>query len=281
MEDFAGFVDRFTGNYGLYISKRFYQILGFLSENDYVIRPGLGFIFFVLAAVALVRLYRKKNPVQWFVFLYVGALAGITFIVMQTRWDQLRFILVFTPLILLFFFGVYHSMLAGRSRTAQAVFLALLVLVLASVTLSSLRQSASNIPVVRENIRGNAFYGYTPDWQHYLMMSRWCADSLPKEAFVACRKAPMSFIYGRGKPFFPVYQADQNHPDSVMALFERENVTHIILASLRRNPAKSDGYIINTMHRLMQPAFDKYPQRFELVKQIGETEPAYLYRIRD
>jgi len=280
MEDFAGFVDRFTGNYGLYVCKRFYQIMGFLGENDYVIRPGLGFIFFVLMAVGVAYLIRRKNDVLWFVFLYAGALTGITFIVMQTRWDQLRFILVFVPLILVFFLSVFYYLTRKKGGGLQGLYLSIVVLLTVSVTVSSLRQSAANLPVVRENLKGNAFYGYTPDWQNYLLMSRWCADSLPATAYVACRKAPMSFIYGGGKRFFPVYQADQNDPDSVMALFEREKVTHFILASLRRNPGRNDGYIINTVHRLVQPAVQKYPDRFSLVKKIGETEPAYLYEIR-
>ena len=40
-----------------------------------------------------------------------------------------------------------------------------------------------------------------------------------------------------------------------------------------------DGNIISTMQRLLYPVAQKYPQKLTLVKQIGENEPAYLYKI--
>ncbi len=72
-----------------------------------------------------------------------------------------------------------------------------------------------------------------------------------------------------------------SHPDTVLALFRDNKVTHVMLGSLRRNPNKVDGYIINTLHRMLQPVAQKYPEKVRLVKQIGDTEPAYLYEIRD
>ncbi len=278
-EDLAGFIDRFTGNYGLYISKRFYQILGFLSDTYYTVKPGLGFIFFVLMAIALIYVIRKKDRQMIFVFLYTGALCGITFVAVQTRWDQLRFILIFVPLILLFISAAYFKMSRSSGWTAQFIYLVASGLIITSVTISTIKRSADNLPVVQANLKGDIFYGYTPDWQNYLKLSRWCADSLPESAYVACRKAPMSFIYARGKQFFPVYQADIAPQDSVIDYFREQRVTHFILGSLRRNPRRSDGYIINTVHRLFQPTMQKHPERFTFVKKMGEAEPAYLYRI--
>jgi len=62
--------------------------------------------------------------------------------------------------------------------------------------------------------------------------------------------------------------------------FKKEKVTHVLLASIRRNPKKIDGYIINTLHRMMAPVAQKYPDKVVLVKQMGESEPAYLYEIK-
>ena len=89
----------------------------------------------------------------------------------------------------------------------------------------------------------------------------------------------MSFIYAKGKKFYPVYNVFSTDPDTVLKTFNENKVTHIIVASLRRNPDKPDGQIINTVHRLLQPIAQKYPEKLVLVKTVGETEPSYLYKI--
>jgi hypothetical protein len=71
--------------------------------------------------------------------------------------------------------------------------------------MSSFKRGFANIPVIKKNLKGDKYYGYTPDWQNFLKCSEWAADSLPDSALVASRKAPMSFVYGNGKKFFPIY----------------------------------------------------------------------------
>jgi len=126
---------------------------------------------------------------------------------------------------------------------------------------------------------GDLYYGYTPDWVNYLKMSRYCGDSLSANSLVACRKAPMSFVYGRGRKFYGIYSVISSDPDTVLNFFKRENVTHVILASLRRDPKREDGNVINTIHRMIAPIDQKYPGKLVMIKQIGDAEPAYLYRI--
>lgn len=141
-------------------------------------------------------------------------------------------------------------------------------------------KAVTRYPILKRNLAGDIYYGYTPDWQNYLKMSRFVGDSLPSNAYVACRKAPMSFVYGQGKKFYPVYNVLSSDPDSVLNIFKRDSVTHVILASLRRDPKKIDGMIINTLHRMLGPVQQKYPQKLVLIKQIGESEPAFLYQIK-
>lgn len=280
VEDFSGFIDRFSGNYGLYICKRFYQILGFFNEDDPKIRAGLGFIFFVLMVISLIVIFKSKNRYVLFTLLYTSALTCITFFALQTRWDQLRLILVFVPFIFVIVLFAFYHLLKNKSSFSQFIFISLSLMILMSVLLSSVKKSVANYPILKQNFKGNLYYGYTEDWQNYLKMSTWCADSLPPNSLVACRKAPMSFIYGKGKEFFPVYRVDNfsTDADSLLNHFKTNHVTHAILASLRRNPKVNDGTIINTVHRVLKPVADKYPQKLILVKQIGQSEPAYLYQ---
>jgi hypothetical protein len=104
---------------------------------------------------------------------------------------------------------------------------------------------------------------------------------------VACRKAPMSFVYARGKHFYPIYSViakdtatQQSNPDSALAIFKRNKVTHLLIASIRLNPKQNTGEIINTLHNIAGPIVQKYPEKLKLVKQIGDSEPAYIYEIR-
>jgi hypothetical protein len=277
VEDLNGYISRFTGNYGLYICKRFYQILGFLAEGDYQIRAGLGFVFFVLLILATIYFFRKKNDYLLFTLFYTVAMCCFTFIALQTRWDQYRFILIFVPFILILFLTAFYKSIFNNIF-GRTVFLMTIIVLIFSSLITTLNKSLKSYPVVKKNFAGDIFYGYTPDWEHYLEMSKWVGDSLPN-AFVACRKSPMSFIYANGKEFYPVYNVFSTDADTVLNTFKRNNVTHVILASLRRNPRVNDGTIINTVHRVIQPVAQKYPQKLSLVKQIGESEPAFLYKI--
>lgn len=154
------------------------------------------------------------------------------------------------------------------------------------MAVSTIKRGYKNIPIVSKNLKGDIYYGYTPDWKNYLQISAWCKDSLPETSLVACRKAPMSFIYAKGKHFYPVYSViakdtatNQSNPDSALAIFKRNKVTHILLASIRMNPKVNTGDVINTLHFILAPIMQKYPEKLTPIKQIGESESAVIYKI--
>ena len=182
-------------------------------------------------------------------------------------------------------YGLYEFF--KKDNFNQRVFVAILLIATGSMFISSFRRGVKNIPIVSKNLKDDIYYGYTPDWQNYLKLSAWCADSLPDNSLIACRKAPMSFVYGKGKHFYPIYSviardpnSNQSNPDSALAIFKKNKVTHILLANLRIDPTKYTGDIINTVHNIAIPIAQKYPEKLRLVKTIGETEEASLYEIR-
>jgi hypothetical protein len=290
-EDFAGFIQRFMDNCDLYIGKRFYQLLGWRDELKVQETSEYGFVAFITIVIALIGfwlIFKKKNQSIIFLALYTGAQAVLSFIILQARWDQPRIILVCMPVILiLIFYAFYHF--TNRPGIGQTLYLAIVMLVIGSVCISSLKRGVKNIPIVQKNLKGDKYYGYTPDWQNFLKCSEWCADSLPKDALVASRKAPMSFVYGKGKKFFPVYSVikkdtttQQSNPDSAMAFFQKNKVTHIMLGSLRVDPTNPGAGIINTMHNIFGPIANspKYQNKIRLVHVEGVTEETYLYEIK-
>jgi hypothetical protein len=287
-DDFMGFVGRFFDNIDIYLSKRFFQIIGFRDPANTELYSGLAWLVVILLLVGLVVIFRSKNKLLLFAALYSLSILVGTFIVLQTRWDQPRMIILQMHfMLLIMFYPIY--VLCKKGDVGQTLYFVLVTVLCISLLTTTIKQSGKTMPVLAKNLRGDVYYGYTPDWVNFLKLSRWCADSLPQTAYVASRKAPMSFLYSRGKKFFPVYKVPyydtvthQSNPDSVMALFKREKVTHIIIASLRMNPDKNTGDVINTLHHMLGPIQEspKYKDKVIFIRREGEEEPADLYEIR-
>ncbi len=311
-EDINGFITRFFENFNLYTSKRLFQVLGFKDPDSIETHTILSLLVVVLLIISCWRIVveikkskitsAKKSVVQenslhefftlrmplnvLFVVLYIITMVSLTYLVLQTRWDQPRLIMIYVPLLVLSVLYAFYSWFYKSGAMGRIGYIAIVLLVIGSSFLTTVKKSVANYPVLKKNLQGDIYYGYTPDWENFFRLSEWCASNLPEGSYVASRKAPMSFVYAKGMPFYPVYTVpavdsvtNMSHPDTVLSMFKENKVTHVLLGSLRRNPTKPDGYIINTLHRMLQPVATKYPQKIKLVKQIGETEPAYLYEI--
>ncbi len=66
-----------------------------------------------------------------------------------------------------------------------------------------------------KNIRGNLYYGFTPDWINFLRMSEYVGRKYPDKV-VASRKPSMSFIYSKGKEFYPIYKIPLENADTLI-----------------------------------------------------------------
>lgn len=292
-EDLAGFITRFFDNITIYMGKRFWEIIGVLQRDPAMTPETKGsytFLALVLIALlvwALIVVLRRKDRTMLFLWCYAVCMMGGTFIALQTRWDQPRVILIVVPFLLILVLGAFTGLL-NKGAMGSRVYLGLAGLLIVLSLVRSTKQAGENLPYLRENLKGDAYAGYTPDWVNFLKMSRWVADNLPEDKLVVSRKAPMSFIYGKGRKFYGVYKVmamdpktKQSNPDSALAIMKRDHVTHVMLASLRLQASVNNGRVINTIHNIMQPIAKKYPNKLRLVHQEGKTEPAYLYEILD
>lgn len=284
-EDMAGFIGRLFDNCNLYLSKRFFQLLGLRNEDSVEVFGLLSVIVIAVMVIALIHVFKQKNKPLVFFGLFTGAQLLLSFLILQARWDQPRIVLISMPIMLILMFQLFYSTVK-KSSMGQSIYIFIAALISVSVLMSSFKRGSANLPIVKKNLAGNIYYGYTPDWQNFLKCSEWCADSLPKNSLVASRKAPMSFVYGKGKKFFPIYSVikkdsltQQSNPDSALAFFESNGVTHIMLASLRINPKENSGQIINTVHNIAQPIFQKYPNKLKLIHTEGLSEQTYLFEI--
>lgn len=296
-DDLSGFIGRFFDNCSLYLGKRFYELLGLREEHLKSIESQLeadklnrehnylAFFVVVVLLMALYKIIKEKNKPLLFFSLFTGAELLLSFLILQARWDQPRIVLICMPVMLILMFYLLFDFVK-KSGMGQGVYLVFIGMICLSVLISSFKRGTVNLPIVKKNLAGNVYFGYTPDWQNFLRCSEWCADSLPKNTLVASRKAPMSFVYGKGKKFFPIYSVikkdsltQQSHPDSALAFFSEKGVTHIMVGSLRINPKENSGQVINTVHNIIQPIMEKYPNKLKLIHTEGVSEQAYIFEI--
>ncbi|MDF1547924.1 MAG: hypothetical protein P1P88_08875, partial [Bacteroidales bacterium] len=132
--------------------------------------------------------------------------------------------------------------------------------------------------IFRANLRGNVTAGMTPDWVNYINMCKWAAENVPEGKTIACRKPSIAFIY-TGRRFHGIYKVETNDPDSLINDLYKYNVEYVIMASLRKVEAKKTEFTINTIQRYLYFIQQKYPQKIKLLNQIGNDEPAYLFKI--
>ena len=112
-----------------------------------------------------------------------------------------------------------------------------------------------------------------------MKMTAWVSEHLPEEAYVACRKPGMAFVYSGGKDFYGIWKVPSNDPEVLYNKLKDAGVTHIIMASLRTNSDDPNARIINTVRRYLSAINKAYPGRLKMVHQIGERWPAYLYEL--
>ena len=279
-EDFMGFVKRFLGNIEVFFSQRLLTIVSIRPES--ALRDTFFTILTVIPiGIGIIASIIKKHKYLFFTSLYCLAVCALTFIVLQIQWGQLRFILIYLPyFLILSFYGLYQILkIKSLHRLQLILFIPFFYLVFINLD-NTFNKIKAHFPETEAYFRGDMYKGFTPDWVNYLKMSEWCGKNLPEEAFVACRKAPMSFIYADGKKFYNIARAlsDVSAEEKLKQLKEK-GVTHIIIANLRIDPSRKTDRVINTIHRYVQPISQKYPNTLRRVHQVGSSEPATLYEI--
>lgn len=211
-EDLSGFLTRMIQNSNSYLSRHFYGMLGIRPyatpcEPMTWLTVGTWLLFFSGAA-----LFWRRNRYLAYLALHTFLFLTVSFLILQTRWDQSRIIIpVMTFLILILLAFFYYLLTFKPLLKLQWIFPVGMVVLLGF----SLAATSNILKEVRK-IDG-IYYGLTPDWENYVKMSKWASDNLPDSAVVACRKPSISFIYGGKGTFFGITQLP-NYP--VKQLFD-------------------------------------------------------------
>jgi hypothetical protein len=276
-ETLSGFFERFAGHSKIYLSQFFVILTGFKSALSLSKQPFLTILLYVWFITGMLRFF-KRNKTLLFTGLYLAFMLSATFFALQTLWDQIRLIIPFFPLMILFLIETIVSYTAhSKFAWKQKIPLTIMALSILLTLGQTIRQT--DFSAIFRNVAGDRYYSYTPDWQNYLKIVEHSARALPPTSYVACRKPNIARVYADGKKFYGIYRLDTQNPDSLMALLNDRDVTHIIAASLRKNPRVNSGQVINTIRRYMRFITQKYSKTFILLQKTGKEEPAYLFEI--
>jgi hypothetical protein len=215
-EDLSGMITRFFENARLYLSK--HLMIG-LGLHDPATTDKSWLVTFLVMLIFVVALYYafRRSKVMFFVGILLGSCITATFIVLQQQWDQMRMIIIYLPMLLLFLAWGIHQL---AFRKGFGFLQLLLPLLLVFIFFKTLGQTAdklkANQKVLARNIRGNMYYGFTPDWQNFLLMSEWVGKNIPDTEMVASRKPSMSFIYSKGRDFYGIYRFPAEEPEKMV-----------------------------------------------------------------
>ena len=282
METLSGYVGRFFDNSQLYVSKHLMRIVGFLKNEDRETSALLTFVVYAIFAFGTFKAWKHNRSVLMLA-VSSAVMLGITFVVLQPLWDQHRLIIPYVAgALVVIMYGIYHlfKMVVG----SKAHYMALSVVLICCVLSMAQTMAKSDWNALRNNLKGDMIYGYTPDWYNYLSICQVVYDNLPADSYVACRKPNMARIYSGGHKFFGIYNFNTEDPDELIDNLRSHNVSHIIVASLRRDPLVPGAGVINTIHRYMHFVTEKYPNAFVLAGVCGDNhqntdEPAYLFAV--
>ncbi|HTA82297.1 MAG TPA: hypothetical protein VK783_05175, partial [Bacteroidia bacterium] len=161
-ETLSGFFTRFFQNCDIYISKRFFEIIGFRSEeNISSYKPfesdGLSMfvvLLFIIAALVLYRIIKSKNKYMLLTFLYALCIMVTSFFALQIRWDQPRIIMVCVPVVMLSVFYALYEFVKKGSWAMQLILFIIIIIFTFADTGRMLSKTNKNLPVLSKNLHG-------------------------------------------------------------------------------------------------------------------------------
>ena len=227
-ENLAGFIERFWTNSNQYLSRFFMVMLGlrdtFTPEGFFVdTKPAITVFIYLLGLTGLWFSY-KQNKYLFFSGIVAGVFLIVTFVILQTNWNQYRLIIpAYSFMVLLLFSAIYYIFSLPKLRSFQ--FLLFFPVVILFFTMMS---DTSETSVKKRKLK-NEYSDLTPDWLHYARASAWSAENLPDNALVACRKPSISSIYGKGKKFYGIYRVNSGNFDAFYERWKTDSLTFSII----------------------------------------------------
>lgn len=223
--NFKDMLIRIWENANLYFSKHLLMVMSWKETTSVNSINTILIIIILLFAFWATFKYRKE---LFFVVLYIYTAIAVTFITQQSMWDQIRLITIYVPFIVLIVTTAFWDFFKNRSKNKALLALPIIwLLIIIPSVLKTADISNKHYPILKANIEGDKFYGYSPDWQHYLEMIEWTKNNIPQENTIGCRVPGMAFIYGGGRKFEGIYNFKSNSVNQIVNELEHDSLkTH-------------------------------------------------------
>lgn len=281
LETPKGYVKRFIGNSEKYLSKHYVKMLGLKDKDSRAVNTGVTVILYLVFLWGVWVALRSRQKAILLVAATVMVMLGMTFFSLQVLWDQYRLILPFVAMMHIVMLYAVADLVRRVAKSKTRLVMGGVVAVL-SLSLFMTEAKSVDFKTLRVNLSSDPLYGYTPDWYNYLNLCRVVGEKMKADEFyVACRKPDMARIYSGGKKFYGIYTIPSEDPDVLVDNLRKNGVTHVIVASLRRDPAQAGLGVINTIHRYLYFIIQAYPDFIQQVGNAGteDNEPAVIYAL--
>jgi hypothetical protein len=290
METINGFIDRFINNIFNHLNYQLPSALGLpmpqeLGAADGQFMPNASAFFGILVSVVLLvgciaPIISKPKSMHAFLGFFIIVYVAFISVVLQNIFATPRMLIPIIPYLII---GTLEGfrILGNRwvkvpnpevisTRAKTLVFLAITGLTLANIV--GVEQSIDeNYPILKANLGGDKFAGFTEDWANYLQTSLWIKTNLPiQQTGIICRKPELFLLYAGNYNVYGAYKIDQTNPDSIIAKWKSLNMTHLLYDNFQWT---------STLRRYIQPVAEKYPQMFEMAHQEGSRYPSYVFHI--
>ena len=290
METISGFIDRFINNFINHANYQIPSALGVpmpqeLGVADGQFIPSTPAFFGVLISAILLTgciapIMRKPKSITAFLGLFTVTYIAFISIALQNIFATPRMLIPIIPYLIIGTFEGFRT-LGNRwvkvtnaevvsTRAKTLIVIAIVGLMLANIV--GAKQSIDeNLPILKANLGGNEFAGFTEDWTNYLRASVWIKSQLPIQSTgIICRKPELFLLYAGNYNVYGTYKIDQTNPDSIIAKWKSLNMTHLLYDNFQWT---------STLRRYIQPVAEKYPQMFEMLHQEGSPYPSYVFRL--
>jgi hypothetical protein len=249
--DVSGLWDRIAENAGRYLGQELPNSMIPSLTVDYnpeapVSHPFVGLLLLGLIAYGIVRLPKLR----WLVAGYVLASFAI-FLVWPSVWYGVRFIQPLVPvLVLSALYGAWELLRRVLPSWNPWWFAALGLLLLAPV----------------RTLNDEAKLDYPMPYQNYFRLGEFAKANVPAEAQFATTKPALWYLFAERKATRIPTEAD---PALFMQRLQEEGLNYVVVDQL--------GY--GSVGRYFVPAYQAYPERFELVAQLPNPD-TYIFKVK-
>jgi len=249
--DVSGLWDRIAENAGRYLGQELPNSMIPSLTVDYnpeapVSHPFVGLLLLGLIVYGIVRLPKLR----WLVAGYVLASFAI-FLVWPSVWYGVRFIQPLVPvLVLSAVYGAWELLRRVLPSWNPWWFAALGLLLLAPV----------------RTLNDEAKLDYPMPYQNYFRLGEFAKANVPVDAQFATTKPALWYLFAERKATRIPTEAD---PALFMQRLQEEGLNYVVVDQL--------GY--GSVGRYFVPAYQAYPERFELVAQLPNPD-TYIFKVK-